>query len=75
MGFKEILKDLINFGFRLRSPDYNRGAIFASLEKYASHFSNSAYGGTAPNNAPYTGTDINLEHEPELSLCAGANTF
>jgi len=32
------------------------GALFASLEKYASHFSNPAFGVTEPNKAPYTGT-------------------
>jgi len=35
------------------------GALFASLEKYASHFSNPAFGETEPNNAPYTGTGGN----------------
>jgi hypothetical protein len=28
------------------------GAAFASFEKYATHFSNSAFGGTEPNEAP-----------------------
>jgi len=35
------------------------GALFGSLEKYASHFSNPAFGVTEPNNAPYTGTGEN----------------
>ena|GEM_PF-3035636 len=35
------------------------GALFGSLEKYASHFSNHAFGMTEPNNAPYTGTGEN----------------
>jgi len=33
------------------------GAVFGSFKKYASHFLNSAFGGTEPNKAPYTGTD------------------
>jgi hypothetical protein len=32
------------------------GAQFASLEKYATHFSNPDFVRTEPNNAPYTGT-------------------
>jgi|GEM_PF-5581560 len=33
------------------------GAVFGSFKKYAVHFLNSAFGGTEPNKAPYTGID------------------
>ena len=47
------------------------GALFASFEKYASHFSNHAFGVTEPNNAPNTGTDRNQAGE----VCVPATRF
>ena len=51
------------------------GTAFASLKKYASHFFNSAFGGTEPKEALYETTGIRCEVLKSKSRITGWNTY
>jgi hypothetical protein len=55
-NFISLFFNLLHFASTAGGLRTCAGTAFASLEKYATHFSNPDKVGTEPNEAPYTGT-------------------